>query len=70
MMLNSNERESLIKRIQFILYDEYDQNLYLLNLKYKSGHYDSMSDDELLDYYHRLKEHEGDNLLYPELQVL
>jgi hypothetical protein len=70
MMLNSKERESLIKKIQFILYDEYDQNIYLLNLKYKSGHYDSMSDDELLNYYHKLKEHESNNLLYSELQVL
>lgn len=69
MMLNPNERESLIKKIQFILYDEYDESLQLLSLKYKSGHYDSMSDDELLNYYYSLN-NDSQALFYKELQVL
>lgn len=64
MLLNPKERESLIKKIQFILYDEYDENLTILNLKYRSGHYDSMSDSELLNYYKELNKHENKTLQY------
>ena len=49
------DRTSLIKRIQFILFDDYDENLSVLNAKLYSGHYDDMSYDELLDYYEKLK---------------
>jgi hypothetical protein len=49
------DRSSLIKKIHFILFDEYDENLSVLNAKLYSGHYDDMSDDELLDYYEELR---------------
>lgn len=49
------DRSSLIKKIHFILFDEYDENLSVLNAKLYSGHYDDISDDELLDYYEELR---------------
>tara|TARA_Y100000022_G_C12910850_1_gene222730 strand:- start:204 stop:383 length:180 start_codon:yes stop_codon:yes gene_type:complete len=49
------DRSSLVKKIHFILFDEYDENLSVLNAKLYSGHYDDMSDDELLDYYEELR---------------
>ncbi len=49
------DRTSLIKKIQFILFDEYDESLPVLNAKFFSGHYDDMSDDDLLDYYEELR---------------
>jgi hypothetical protein len=49
------DRSSLIKKIHFILFDEYDENLSVLNAKLYSGHYDDMSDDDLLDYYEELR---------------
>ena len=48
------DRSSLIKRIQFILFDEYDESLSVLNAKFFSGHYNDMTDQELLDYYEEL----------------
>lgn len=55
------DRTSLIKKIQFILFDEYDESLPVLNAKFFSGHYDDMSDDDLLDYYEELR-YESKNL--------
>ncbi len=49
------DRTSLIKRIQFILFDEYDEDPSLLNAQYYSGYYNKMSDKELLSYYYELK---------------
>ena len=49
------DRSSLVKKIHFILFDEYDENLSVLNAKLYSGHYDDMSDDDLLDYYEKLR---------------
>lgn len=49
------DRTSLVKKIQFILFDEYDESLPVLNAKFFSGHYDDMSDDDLLDYYEELR---------------
>ena len=49
------DRTSLIKKIQFILFDEYDESLPVLNAKFFSVHYDDMSDDDLLDYYEELR---------------
>ena len=55
------DRTSLIKKIQFILFDEYDESLPVLNAKFFSGHYDDMSDDDLLAYYEELR-YESKNL--------
>jgi len=55
------DRSSLIKKIQFVLFDEYDENPSVLNAKYFGGYYNEMSDDELLDYYKELK-HGSKNL--------
>lgn len=49
------DRTSLIKRIQFILFDEYDENPTILNSRYYSGYYNQMTDKELLNYYYELK---------------
>lgn len=49
------DRTSLIKRIQFILFDEYDENPAVLNARFYSGYYNQMTDKELLDYYYELK---------------
>ncbi len=48
------DRTSLIKRIQFVLFDDYDESPSVLNAKFFSGHYNDMTDDELLDYYEEL----------------
>ena len=49
------DRTFLIKQIQFILFDEYDENPATLNARYYSGYYNQMSDKELLNYYSELK---------------
>jgi hypothetical protein len=49
------DRSSLIKKIQFILFDDYDESLSVLNAKFFGGHYSGISDDELLEYYEDLK---------------
>ena len=49
------DRTSLIKSIQFILFDEYDENPSVLNARYYSGHYNKMTDEGLLEYYNDLK---------------
>jgi hypothetical protein len=49
------DRTSLIKQIQFILFDEYDENPAILNARFYSGYYNNMSDNELFDYYNALK---------------
>lgn len=49
------DRTSLIKNIQFILFDEYDESLTVLNAKFFSGYYNRMTDEELLEYYEQLK---------------
>jgi hypothetical protein len=49
------DRTSLIKKIQFILFDEYDENPSVLNARYFSGYYNEMSDHELNRYYKELK---------------
>jgi hypothetical protein len=56
MSLPTQERESLIKKIQFILFDEYDKSLSSLTKLYTSGYYNKMTDDELVQYYHELRE--------------
>jgi len=48
------DRTSLIKQIQFILFDEYDQDPAILNARYYGGYYNKMSDKELLSYYYEL----------------
>ena len=48
------DRTSLIKRIQFVLFDDYDESPSVLNAKFFSGHYNDMTDDELLDYCEEL----------------
>lgn len=48
------DRTSLIKQIQFILFDEYDENPAVLNARFYSGYYNKMSDTELLEYYNTL----------------
>lgn len=57
------DRTSLIKSIQFILFDEYDENPAVLNARYYSGYYNKMSDKELLKYYAELKRG-SENLQY------
>lgn len=49
------DRTSLIKQIQFILFDEYDEDPAILNSRYYGGYYNKMSDKQLLDYYYQLK---------------
>lgn len=49
------DRTSLIKQIQFILFDEYDENLTELNSRYHNGYYNSMTDNQLLNFYQQLK---------------
>lgn len=49
------DRSSLIKNIQFVLFDEYDENPSVLNARYYSGYYNKMTDEELLEYYNQLK---------------
>ena len=49
------DRSSLIKNIQFVLFDEYDENPSVLNARYYSGYYDKMTNEELLKYYNQLK---------------
>ena len=48
------DRTSLIKKIQFVLFDDYDESPSVLNAKFFSGHYNDMTDEELLDYYEEL----------------
>ncbi len=48
------DRTSLIKRIQFVLFDDYDESPSVLNAKFFSGHYNDMTDKELVDYYEEL----------------
>ena len=57
------DRSSLIKKIQFVLFDEYDENPSVLNAKYFGGYYNEMSDEELLDYYKELR-YASKNLQY------
>jgi hypothetical protein len=57
------DRASLIKRIQFVLFDEYDESPSVLNAKFFGGYYNDMTIEELLDYYEELK-HESKNLQY------
>tara|TARA_B100001063_G_C16538224_1_gene439904 strand:+ start:502 stop:681 length:180 start_codon:yes stop_codon:yes gene_type:complete len=57
------DRASLIKRIQFVLFDEYDESPSVLNAKFFGGYYNDMSIEELFDYYEELK-HESKNLQY------
>lgn len=57
------DRTFLIKQIQFILFDEYDENLVTLNTRYHSGYYNQMPDKELLNYYNELK-NDRKNLQY------
>jgi hypothetical protein len=57
------DRTFLIKQIQFILFDEYDENPTTLNTRYYSGYYNQMSDKELLNYYYELK-NDRKNLQY------
>jgi len=57
------DRASLIKRIQFVLFDEYDESPSVLNAKFFGGYYNNMTIEELLDYYEELK-HESKNLQY------
>jgi|TARA_A200000159_G_scaffold40705_1_gene37341 hypothetical protein len=57
------DRSSLIKKIQFVLFDEYDENPSVLNAKYFGGYYNEMSDEELLDYYEELR-YASKNLQY------
>lgn len=49
------DRTSLIKQIQFILFDEYDEDPALLNARYYGGYYNNMSDKQLLNYYYELR---------------
>jgi hypothetical protein len=49
------DRTSLIKQIQFILFDEYDQDPSMLNARYYGGYYNEMTDKELLSYYYELE---------------
>lgn len=55
------DRTSLIKQIQFILFDEYDEDPAILNARYYGGYYNRMTDDALLNYYKKLK-NESDHL--------
>ena len=48
------DRTSLIKQIQFILFDEYDENPAVLNARFYSGYYNDMSDNDLIEYYNSL----------------
>lgn len=48
------DRTSLIKKIQFILFDEYDQDPAILNARYYGGYYNDMSDNDLVEYYNSL----------------
>jgi hypothetical protein len=48
------DRTSLIKRIQFILFDEYDYNIGELNNRYLSDYYNFMNDQQLWEYYTRI----------------
>jgi len=63
------DRTSLIKKIQFILFDEYDENPTILNKRYYSDYYNQMSDKELLNYYYELK-NGCKNLQHQELPIL
>ena len=49
------DRTSLIKKIQFILFDDYDESLAVLNAKFFGGYYNQLTDDKLLEYYEKLK---------------
>lgn len=49
------DRISLIKSIQFLLFDEYDENPSVLNARYYSGYYNTFTDEELKQYYNYLK---------------
>ena len=55
MRLPKEQRKSIIKDIQFILFDEHDVNPHLLNYRYNSGFYNDIPDDELFQYYQLLK---------------
>jgi hypothetical protein len=57
------DRASLIKRIQFVLFDEYDESPSVLNAKFFGGYYNDMTMEELSNYYEELK-HESKNLQY------
>lgn len=63
------DRASLIKKIQFVLFDEYDESPSVLNAKFFGGYYNDMTIEELLDYYEELK-HESKNLQYQKLSIL
>jgi hypothetical protein len=49
------DRTSLIKQIQIILFDEYDEDPAILNARYYGGYYNKMSDKDLLNYYYELR---------------
>jgi len=57
------DRAEIIRRIQFILFDVYDENPSVLNAKYFGGYYNEFSDVELFEMYADLK-HESENLQY------
>mgnify|MGYP003705289967 CR=1 FL=1 len=61
MALPTEQRKSIIKNIQFILFDVHDVNPHLLNYRYTSGFYNDIPDEELIEYYNILK-HESKNL--------
>ncbi len=63
------DRASLIKKIQFVLFDEYDESPSVLNAKFFGGYYNDMTIEELLNYYEELK-HESKNLQYQKLSIL
>tara|TARA_Y100000385_G_C12712516_1_gene475206 strand:+ start:67 stop:246 length:180 start_codon:yes stop_codon:yes gene_type:complete len=57
------DRSMIIKKIQFILFDHYDEDISVLNAKYFGGFYNDLSEQELLEMYEELK-HESENLQY------
>jgi|ETNmetMinimDraft_21_1059911.scaffolds.fasta_scaffold00732_3 hypothetical protein len=63
------DRASLIKKIQFVLFDEYDESPSVLNAKFFGGYYNEMTINELLDYYEELKR-ESKNLQHQKLPIL
>lgn len=59
------DRNYLIKQIQFILFDEYDESPSVLNTRYHSGYYNKYTDEQLIKYYEKLKHpNESKNLQY------
>ena len=55
------DRSEIIKKLQFVLFDVYDEDQTILNARYFSGYYNKMSNEELLSLYSELK-HESENL--------